>query len=365
MIRVVLSVFVVAAFSASVYADVLAQAPPEPPPVAAPDTSTPPGAAQPADKSDKAPEKGAGAGQDSVPGANGEKSSDKAEGPADAASKTSAEQDKDVAAIRKNVAAYVAAFNRGDAKALAAMWSPDAVYINRDTGERLTGREAIEKSLAEQLEKQKGLELSADVHAVEFVSPNVAIERGTAALSSGKKGEEPAEFEYTAVHIRQGGKWLLDRISETEQLAPRHERELRKLAWMIGHWVDQEDDARIDTRCQWARNRSFLVRSFTVSIDGEIDITGMQVIGWDAADKQIKSWVFDSEGGHATATWEQKGDRWYVTQAGVLSDGRKSSAVNIIKKVSDDAFTWQSVNRIVGGKLLPNTAEVEIVRSRE
>lgn len=54
-------------------------------------------------------------------------------------------QAADKAAIRKAVEAYVAAFNRADAKALTALWSPEAVYTNPLSGEQVVGREAIER----------------------------------------------------------------------------------------------------------------------------------------------------------------------------------------------------------------------------
>ena len=56
-------------------------------------------------------------------------------------------QAEDEAAIRKNDEAYVAAYNKHDATAIASMWSPEAVYMDPDTGEAAIGREAIEKVL--------------------------------------------------------------------------------------------------------------------------------------------------------------------------------------------------------------------------
>jgi len=53
------------------------------------------------------------------------------------------DQSADEAAIRKMVDSYVEAFNRHDAESLADHWSPDAVYLNRTTGEEVVGRSAI------------------------------------------------------------------------------------------------------------------------------------------------------------------------------------------------------------------------------
>lgn len=50
--------------------------------------------------------------------------------------------------IRAITAEYVKAFNAGDAKAAAALWTTDGEYIGSD-GERTAGRDAIAKDLAE------------------------------------------------------------------------------------------------------------------------------------------------------------------------------------------------------------------------
>ena len=51
---------------------------------------------------------------------------------------------QDEAAIQKNAEAFVAAFHKGDAKALAAFWTPDGDYTDL-TGRRRTGRGACDR----------------------------------------------------------------------------------------------------------------------------------------------------------------------------------------------------------------------------
>ena len=93
-------------------------------------------------------------------------------------------------------------------------------------------------------------------------------------------------------------------------------------------------------------------------------MAGMQIIGWDPAAKQVRSWVFDSDGGFAEGRWTQKGGRWSITSTGTLPDGGKASSVNVITRVDDDQFKWKSLNRTAGGELLPNIDEVVVVRSQ-
>lgn len=268
-------------------------------------------------------------------------------------------QTTEEAEIRKAVEAYVAAFNQADAKALAALWSPEAVYTNPLSGEQVVGREAIEGQFAAIFAEAQGARLEATTDSIQFISPSVAVEHGTAKVLVPE--QSPEETQYTAVYVKREGQWLLDRVTEeTVPVVTSHYEQLKDLEWMVGSWVDQDDEATVVTECNWTRNNLFLTRSFTVQVRDRIDMAGMQIIGWDPATKQVRSWVFDSDGGFGQATWKKKDNRWYIQQSGVLPDGRESSAVNIITYVDDNTCTLQSVNRTVDGELLPNVEEVTI-----
>lgn len=265
------------------------------------------------------------------------------------------------AAIRKAVESYVTAFNQGNAKALAALWSPQAVYTNPLSGAQVTGREAIEQQFAGIFADEEKVKLEASTESIRFISPGVAVENGTAKLL--RADQEPEQSTYTAVYVKQDGQWLLDRVTEEDVVeAPSHYEQLKSLEWLVGSWKDQDDQATVVTDCHWARNNNFLVRSFTVQVRDRIDMAGMQIIGWDPAAKQIRSWVFDSDGGFGEGTWTNKGDRWQIQQSGVLADGRKSSAINIVTRLDDNTATLQSLNRMVDGELLPNIDEVKITK---
>jgi uncharacterized protein (TIGR02246 family) len=270
-------------------------------------------------------------------------------------------QAADEAAIRKTVETYSAAFNKGDAKALAAMWSPEAVYVNPLSGEQVVGRDKIEKQFEAIFADAKGAKLEAKTESVKFISPNVAVEQGTAKVL--RPDQEPEDSQYTAVYVKRDGQWLLDRVTEEDvPVVMSNYDKLKDLEWMIGTWEDQDDQNHIETTCQWTKNRNFITRSFTISIHDRIEMSGMQIVGWDPAAKQIRSWVFDSDGGFGEGTWKKKDKRWYIQAKGTLPDGSKSSSVNIITCVDNDTFTWQSVNREAGGELLPNVDEVVVVR---
>jgi len=246
---------------------------------------------------------------------------------------------------------------------MAGMWSPDAVYMEPDSDERFVGRDAIAKHFDDMLAGSEDAKLAVTIDSIDFVSPNVAIEKGTALVTYANF--PPEETTYSAVHVKRDGQWLLDRVSEEEVAAPppSHYDELKQLEWLVGSWVDGDGRASIQTKVEWTKNRNFLRRSFAVVLGDQIDMSGMQIIGWDPAEKQIRSWVFDSEGGFSEATWTHKGDQWFIQTGGTLTDGRKATSLNILTYVDGDSFKWESVNREVDGELLPNIDEVTVVRA--
>jgi uncharacterized protein (TIGR02246 family) len=273
-----------------------------------------------------------------------------------------ADQAADEATIRANAIKYVESYNRRDSRTMGSMWSPEAVYIDDETGEKAVGHDAIAKQLDHEFAGADDAKLTIHIGSIDFVSPNVAVEKGTAEVTYGKRPTEKSE--YTAVHVRRDGKWLLDRVTEVDEPTPppSNYEHLKELEWMIGSWIDKDDNATIQTDCEWTKNRNFMTRSFAVAIGDQVRTSGMQIVGWDPIAKQIRSWVFDSNGGYSDGKWKHKGNRWIVQQTGVLADGGKTTSTNIFTYVDKDAFTWQSIDRTIDREMQPNVDEVTIVR---
>src|SRR5437588_621678 len=72
--------------------------------------------------------------------------------------KLPAQPDKGHAALGKGQRAkeFVEAFNRGDARAIAGFWAPDAEYVDQ-AGGHFKGRAAIEKLYAKTFAERKGM----------------------------------------------------------------------------------------------------------------------------------------------------------------------------------------------------------------
>src|SRR5262249_14967778 len=149
-----------------------------------------------------------------------------------------------------------AAFGKGDAKALAAFWTPEGDFTDL-TGHKLVGREAIEKAFAELFAEHKGLDLRIDITGLRFVTAEVAVEDGTTSVLH-PDGAPPARSRYTIVHVKKDGKWLLESVRQAAYTPPSNYEHLKGLEWLIGEWVDDVpggEAARISF--EWTDNQNF------------------------------------------------------------------------------------------------------------
>lgn len=91
--------------------------------------------------------------------------------------------------------------------------------------------------------------------------------------------------------------------------------------------------------------------------------SGLQVIGWDPKQKQIRSWTFESNGTVIKSSWRQRDDQWISTAVATLPDGQTGTHTIITRPMGDQGFGWQKINTFVGDETLPNLDEV-IVQPR-
>jgi uncharacterized protein (TIGR02246 family) len=263
-------------------------------------------------------------------------------------------------AIRAAVESYVAAYNRGDAKAVAAHWRESAEWTS-PSGQRFQGRPAIEKEMETMFAENKGVHIEVINPSIRFVSPDVAVEEGTVRVI--RSAEAPDDATYLAIHVKADGKWKLDSVHETSAPeVPAASSQLQELAWLVGEWIDDSPEATVEANVTWTKNKAFLTYGFKASVPGVDDLEGTQVIGWDPAAGTIRSWMFDSDGGFGEGTWSKKDNDWIIKFNQILPDGGKASATNIYTLVDGNTFTWKSVGRKLDGEFLPNVEEVKMVR---
>lgn len=270
-------------------------------------------------------------------------------------------QAKATAEIEAAIQSYANAFNERDVATLVKHWSPDGVYISRDTGDSVTGHEALTTEFTTIFEQESIPKLAVSTDSIDFVSPNVAIETGTATITHSE--EEVVDTAYSVVYVKRDGAWLIDRVTEEEIVVEfSNYDKLQDLEFLIGDWTVERDDLTIQLSYQWTKNQNFISQTYRVENEGEVESSGLQVIGWDPANEQICSWLFDSDGGFIKGTWTPREDSWSIQSIATLADGGKGSFTTVIKPQDDNSYTWTKLNRVLDGELLPNIDEILVQR---
>lgn len=265
-------------------------------------------------------------------------------------------------AIRDTAQAFVTAFNAADAPAVVALFTDDAEVL-LDQGEPIIGKEAIQTRFAESFANaaEKAM-ISLETASIRFLSADVAVEEGTSTLTRPGDPATSEKSRYTVVYVKREGKWLQSIVRDASLDSVTPYDRLKELEWMVGDWVDESEAGQVQTTCYWADNKAFLVRDFKVMVEGKPVMTGSQRVGWDPLAGQIKSWVFDSEGGHAEGYWAREGNSWVIKSSGVLQDGSIVTATNVISKLDENTLTWASVDRTVGGNIAADLDPIKVVR---
>jgi uncharacterized protein (TIGR02246 family) len=266
-------------------------------------------------------------------------------------------------AILDGITGFAKIYETANAAALAELFLDESMIVDPD-GNATRGKAAVQAMYEAAFKANSGLKLESSVQDIRFVTPELVRVEGKARISS-THGDASEFTGFTTLLARRDGKWRIAEIHEyaapAEDVTP-YER-LKELEWMLGDWVDESDNAKSHSSVRWADNQSYLIRTFSIQREGEKPSTGTMFIGWDPQSGQIKSWLFNSEGGHGEGLWTRTDTKEWVTKAsGVLRDGRPTSATQIHTMINKDSVKVSSIDRIIGGVVAPDIVDVVMVR---
>jgi uncharacterized protein (TIGR02246 family) len=254
---------------------------------------------------------------------------------------------------------YVAFYNKGDSKALAALFTEDAEVVEAD-GRSYQGRDLVEKAFAETFEAEKGIKIALEIGPTRFLSKDVAKEEGRTILTPVKGA--PVSRLYTVLYVKKDGHWLISSVREdADLLIPPGER-IKELDWLIGDWLDEGSDSEVRVQCKRSEDGNFLVRSFSIVRAGKPVMHVTQRIGWDPVARQFRSWEFDSEGGFGEGRWSHAGEAWVIKHTGVRPEGTTASATFSMVQVRPEQVRWTSTDRVIGDESIPGEESHVMVR---
>lgn len=272
---------------------------------------------------------------------------------------------EDEKAVRAMLTAFVEAYNAQKADAMGALMDDGAVLIDAEGAETI-GRDAILAEYAAAFAGGPTDKFQGTIDGFRFLGSDTASVRGDFQLVD-EEGNPSAGGRYGVTVVRGADKaW---KIAELRDHAVRaasggsNYPYLAPLEWMVGEWVDESEGIKLTTTVKWMdEGRNFLVRTFEAEVGGEKGSTGTQYIGYDPRAQQIRSWVFDSEGGFGEGYWSESDGTWFIHATGVTRDGQVTSAMQSIAPVNKDSVRLSAVDRIVGGEAQPDIPEVIMVR---
>jgi uncharacterized protein (TIGR02246 family) len=267
----------------------------------------------------------------------------------------------DEAAIRQLVGSYAEAFNGKDVNNVAACWAENATHCDHHAGVRTEGRDAIMNDIAAAFRDHPNAVLEISVERVQMIRPDIARVDGQTSI--GAPDEEPTVTAFTGIVVNENGRWVISSVDEVapHQPATAHDA-LHQLDWLIGHWVDESEEIRVDTTFRWAGDQSFLVRSFSVETAAGESQNGTQIIGWDPRSQEIRSWTFNSDGSFGDGIWSRSGEDWLIQSSQTLADGRAASGTFVLSRPDDQSISLQLIGHEIDGEMQPTSEAVVVTR---
>lgn len=236
--------------------------------------------------------------------------------------------------------AYQAALARGDVAALAKLWAPDGDIID-EAGTRLLARDMLAAEAEASRNGGKPPSITLSETSLRFLSPDVAVEDGTAEVGR-PGGSGRIKGRFTAGWVRSEGLWKLGFLREAKLQTTADRPQLSDLEPLVGTWRPAGDDRSIRVVAAWNRDKTFLLRTMTITTEEKREIEISQRIGIDPVSGQLRSWNFSSDGGHGEGVWTRDGDAWVVHTTAVAPNGVRTTSFNVYAFEDGDRLRWRS-----------------------
>ncbi len=257
--------------------------------------------------------------------------------------------------VQTAIDTFAAAFQKGDAKAVAALWTAEGEYVS-DDGATFRGRAALEKAYAEFFTKYPDNLMEVEVNTIRFPSRDNAVVEGYFKRREGKT-KELITSRCSFLYAREDGKWQIAIAREW----PSEGLSLRDLEWLIGTWEAKQDGTVVTTKYEWTTNKTFIRCQLSITQGGRT-VSGMQMIGQMPSTGGLHIWTFEDAGGIGDADITREGKKWMFAARGSTAGGEVITATNILTPVDETTFVWQAVERTLDGEDLPDLTPVKVVR---
>jgi hypothetical protein len=245
----------------------------------------------------------------------------------------------------------VAAFNEGSADKVVDMFTSKGELIDENgvvhTGEGLKG------VLAEFFKTYPQAKTGVEIDSVRELG-EVTISEGTRVVAT-KDESSVAVMRYQAIWDKTDKGYQLASLrdyAEPQPLAPREA--LEALSWLVGDWVNEGDDGKVEFSYKWSEDGNFLLGDILIKQDGQVIRKTSQRIGWDANEGQLRSWNFESDGGFGQSLWTPTDEGWVLHSAATGPDGTEARATLTMIPTENGRYIVKGSDRMVGDIMEPD-----------
>lgn len=266
------------------------------------------------------------------------------------------EAQKPIVEVAKN---FATAFNKHDVGQLKGFFVEDARLVTVD-GVVLQGRDAILELLNAGIAGNPGIKQAGDIRSIRLIGDSVAIEQGFIQTTT-DADKKPNVVAYNMVYVKRDGQWKIFDVMETAPVAQpigaEYAQELTALDVLVGEWIEESEFATVHHKVKWSPNHRYLLIEYVAETQSGKTVTiSNQRVGWDPKSRTIRSWLFEEDGGHGTATWTETepGKSWLIKSEAVLADGQSVSATLRLSLEGDRRIKIAGYDRTADGKALPD-----------
>ena len=115
------------------------------------------------------------------------------------------------------------------------------------------------------------------------------------------------------------------------------------IGWPKARWY------RPKSRAAGGGGESYIVVQLKMQPVGQTPFSATQVIGWDASQQKIRSFMFDSRA-FTEGVWTNEGDGWVVKAVEAHPNGTRTASTKIYSRIDENTAIWESIDDEVAGR---------------
>ena len=261
--------------------------------------------------------------------------------------------------ILKSTESLVNAFNSGKVDALLENFLPDGELID-EQGTVHSGHAELKTLATAFFEKYPGAKTTAELESVRQVGDLILADGGRTITTTDGSGF--AAMRFSAVWKKTDTGFRLASFRDfSENVPPTPQEALESISWMIGEWVNEGSDARVEMSFRWSEDKNFILADILMMNGSEVVAKSSQRIAWDASQESLRSWTFDSDGGFGESLWNSSEESWVLQSVATSPDGTQGSATMSISLIDEDRMQIRVSDRRTDGQEEPDF-EYKVVR---